>query len=297
MDALAQVYLRSEYALSATAVVALMFGMGATLRRSDFHALVAHPEALWAGLALQWLAVPLLALALIRAAALSPGVALGLLLIAAVPGGSLSNAATWLARGNVALSVALTLVCTLACPLVVPIVIALGGASIDLRAIPMAAIASEVGLWMAPPLLAGMVVRSRWPRRADRIARASVAASLVALAAVWSGGAIASGGDDGLSSSGTTIAAAAALAMLSAAGGCLAGRVIGAPAGDRAALVIEAAYRNLGLAFLLKASMFPASDVFSLDVLLVLVAYGPFAFVPVAAVVIVHRYVGSPPRA
>lgn len=288
MDSVAQGYATAEYGLSVCSVVALMFGMGATLQPSDFRALFEQPRVLFLGVALQWIAVPILALAIVQAAALSPGAASGLLLIAAVPGGSLSNAATWLARGNVALSVALTLVCTAACPVVAPLVMALGGVSIDLREIPIGAVASEVGLWMAPPLVAGMAVRRRWPAHADRIARASVVASFVALAALWGGGAIASGRDEGIS--GSVIAAAAALALLGAAAGGLGGRVIGAAAGDRAALAIELAYRNLGLAFLLKASMFPATDVLAPDVLRVLIAYGPFAFVSVTGVVLSYRY-------
>ncbi len=98
-------YGASEYALSAGSTLVLMFGMGVTLRLADFRALAIHPRAVLVGLAVQWVAVPLAAVAIARIAGLSPGLAVGLLLIAAVPGGSLSNAATWLARGNVALSV------------------------------------------------------------------------------------------------------------------------------------------------------------------------------------------------
>ena len=64
MDAMNEFYGASEYALSAGSVLVLMFGMGATLRLDDFRALVVHPRAVLVGLATQWIAVPLGAVAM-----------------------------------------------------------------------------------------------------------------------------------------------------------------------------------------------------------------------------------------
>src|SRR5258708_1805086 len=106
-------------------LVLAMAGIGATLSMAALFAVFRRPAALLTGVALQWLLVPLLAVAMIRLAGLTPGWAIGLLLIAAAPAGSMSNLFTYLGRGNVALAISLTGVTTLGCLFTVPILLQL----------------------------------------------------------------------------------------------------------------------------------------------------------------------------
>lgn len=91
----------------------IMFGMGVTLGVDDFTAVLRTPRAVALGVLAQFLIMPLLGVGLARAFALPPGLAVGLILVACCPGGTASNVVTYLARGNLALSVLLTMVSTI----------------------------------------------------------------------------------------------------------------------------------------------------------------------------------------
>ena len=82
-----------------------MLGMGATLTVQDFIDVVRDPRGLALGWALQLVFVPLAAFAFVELLELEPGWAVGLCLVAVVPGGTFSNLLTFLGRGNLALSI------------------------------------------------------------------------------------------------------------------------------------------------------------------------------------------------
>ena len=100
----------------------IMFGMGLTLAPSDFKILGQHPKAVLIGVVAQFVIMPTTAYLLSRALNLPPEVAIGVVLVGACPGGTASNVMTYLARGNVALSVAVTSISTLLAPLLTPAV-------------------------------------------------------------------------------------------------------------------------------------------------------------------------------
>ncbi|EGZ46431.1 bile acid:sodium symporter family protein [Neisseria wadsworthii] len=100
----------------------VMFGMGLTLAPADFKILCQHPKAVLAGVAAQFVIMPLVAYALAVALKLPPEIAVGVILVGSCPGGTASNVITYLAKGNVALSVAVTSVSTLLAPLLTPAV-------------------------------------------------------------------------------------------------------------------------------------------------------------------------------
>ncbi|HEY8504783.1 MAG TPA: hypothetical protein VIL46_09390, partial [Gemmataceae bacterium] len=108
LDTLIERYPEYEYPLAQAQLVLFMLGMGATLTWRDFAVVFRKPRALSWGLAWVLAGGPLLAVAVAEVAGLPAGVGFGLLLVAALPGGTLSNFLTYLARGNVALSIALT---------------------------------------------------------------------------------------------------------------------------------------------------------------------------------------------
>jgi BASS family bile acid:Na+ symporter len=100
-----------------------MFGMGATLTFEDFQRVLKMPKAVFVGAVLQFSVMPFLGWALSKALGLPPELTLGMILLGASPGGISSNVITYLARGNVALSVSMTAVSTLLAPLMTPLMV------------------------------------------------------------------------------------------------------------------------------------------------------------------------------
>ena len=86
----------------------IMFGMGLTLRARDFAEIFRRPMQVLLGVVAQFLIMPLLAVLLVNIFSLDPMVALGVILVGCCPGGTASNVMTYLARGDVALSVTIT---------------------------------------------------------------------------------------------------------------------------------------------------------------------------------------------
>ncbi len=97
-----------------------MFGMGATLTIEDFLRIFKMPKGVIVGFVLQFSVMPLLGWSIAHGLMLEPQLATGVLLVGCCPGGVASNVVTYLARGNVALSVTMTACTTLAAPLVTP---------------------------------------------------------------------------------------------------------------------------------------------------------------------------------
>lgn len=88
----------------------LMFGVALDLKIDDFKYIGSHFRSVWVGLVSQWLLLPILTMGLIWILQPEVSLALGMLLIAACPGGNVSNYAVHLAKANAALSVVLTMV-------------------------------------------------------------------------------------------------------------------------------------------------------------------------------------------
>lgn len=100
-----------------------MFGMGATLTIEDFQRILKMPKAVFVGAVLQFSVMPFLGWSLSKALALPPELTLGMILLGASPGGISSNVITYLAKGNVALSVTMTAVSTLLAPVMTPLMV------------------------------------------------------------------------------------------------------------------------------------------------------------------------------
>lgn len=98
----------------------VMFGMGMTLTAADFKTAFSRPKEVLVGCAAQFLIMPLLAYGLTRLFGLSGMLAAGMILVGTCPGGTSSNVMTYLAKGDVALSVCMTMASTLLAPLVTP---------------------------------------------------------------------------------------------------------------------------------------------------------------------------------
>lgn len=98
----------------------IMFGMGLTMTGKDFEILGRQPRAVCIGVCLQFFIMPSLAWALSKLLQLPHDIAIGVILVGACPGGTASNVISYLAKGNLALSVAVTSLSTLLAPLLTP---------------------------------------------------------------------------------------------------------------------------------------------------------------------------------
>ena len=99
----------------------VMFGMGMTLRIRDFKLVFQRPRDVFIGALAQFTIMPALAWLLAKGFCLPPELAAGVILVGTCPGGTSSNVMTYLARGDVALSVSMTMTTTILAPVVTPL--------------------------------------------------------------------------------------------------------------------------------------------------------------------------------
>lgn len=146
----------------------LMFGVALDLRLENFKILFRYPKAALAGLLSQWVLLPLLTLGLIWALSPPASLALGMILVAACPGGNVSNYAVHLSNGNTELSVVLTTISTTAAILVTPLYFSWmsGWFMGDSREISVSAyqMMGSVFQLIAVPLVLGMGLSTYFPR-------------------------------------------------------------------------------------------------------------------------------------
>ena len=288
-------YSQYEYWIAATQLLLAMLGMGATLRVRDFAAVAKAPWAITVGCVLQIIVVPLIAALFLRFLPLEPGVAIGLALCAAIPGGTLSNIFTFLGRGHVALSIALTGVTTLACLVTTPFVLSLlisQHMPADFT-MPAAQIAQEITLILLLPLIAGMVLLQAAPAIAPRFSKICIRGSLFFILVIVVG-ATASGRVDiprfGLYNFAVVMGFMFALCALS----LLLPRLLKLSSRDTTAINIEITVRNGNLGLLIKASMFPAvlgaTDPIGDAILFTVLIYGGAALLVGLGQIYVHRW-------
>lgn len=116
----------------------IMFGMGLTLSAQDFHIVFSRPKDVLLGCLAQFTVMPLLAWLLAKAFALPEELALGVILVGCCPGGTSSNVITFLAKGDLALSVGMTATSTVLAPVLTPLLVwLLAGTMVDVDTIGM----------------------------------------------------------------------------------------------------------------------------------------------------------------
>jgi bile acid:Na+ symporter, BASS family len=294
-----ELYIRHEWWFAAAQLSLAMFGMGATLRLDDFLAVFRQPRAFVIGFVIQVVGIPLTALAINLALAPPPGVAFGLILVAAMPGGAMSNVITYFARSNVPLSIALTAAVTLSCMVTTPIVLRLLAADFVPAdfAMPIGAIALDIAVCLLVPLALGMIAGAPLRHHArELIARWCIRASLtvVVCIAIGSAGAGRLGGDALAAGPLLTILAFAFAAQQV---GTLPAWALGLPRPDVGSIAIETSIRNTNLALLLKASLFPAAagiaDPMADGVLVTALLFGALAAPLTIPLVFVHRWLAK----
>ncbi|MBN7116475.1 bile acid:sodium symporter family protein [Ectopseudomonas oleovorans] len=150
----------------------IMLGLGLSLSLGDFARVAKFPKPVLIGLACQLLLLPLACFFLAKAFGLAPALAVGLMLLAASPGGTTANLYSHLAHGDVALNITLTAVNSVIAILTMPLIVNLSLAyfmSAD-QAIPLQfAKVVQVFAIVLGPVAIGMWLRSRFPGFAERM--------------------------------------------------------------------------------------------------------------------------------
>lgn len=285
-----EIYITYEYWFAAFQLTFAMLGMGATLTVGDFGDVMREPKSVTIGTGMQLLLVPLVAYLFISIAGVVGGVAVGIALIAAIPGGTTSNIFTYMAKGNSPLSISVTAITTLACLLTTPFILRVlitEYLPLDF-AMPTAQIVNDIAWTLLLPLVLGMVVLAVLPKYAGTISKWCIRASLFGIVLIIIGSSSAGRLDVGAFGGDNILLVIAFVVALTVAGWVLP-MVFGLAKPDITAVQMEVVVRNVNLGVLIKASMFPvvigASNTLGDMVLFTVLLYGVLQML-IAAVLI-----------
>jgi len=160
----------------------VMFGMGLTLDLNDFKVVFSRPRDVLIGFFAQFTVMPLLAWLLVKTFSLPEDLALGVILVGCCPGGTASNVITYLARGDLALSVGITAVSTVCAPLVTPLLTwLLAGTFVDVDAVSMFLSIVQVVIL---PIVVGFLIQRFFPTFTRRAVAYLPAFSSLAIALI-----------------------------------------------------------------------------------------------------------------
>ena len=144
------------------ALAFIMFGLGLGLTFDDFARVAKQPKDFIVGAASQLILLPIVAFILVSIWPLDPEIALGVMIIAAAPGGVTSNILTAFARGDVALSISLTAVISLVCVATIPLIVVFAHSQLiggDVGDVSVAKTAISIFFIVTVPVLIGLLVR------------------------------------------------------------------------------------------------------------------------------------------
>ena len=227
----------------------VMFGMGMTLKLSDFKAVIV-------GICSQFIVMPLLAFLLVTIFQLPTELAVGVILVGCCPGGTSSNVMTYLSKGDVALSVGMTACTTIMAPVVTPaLVLLLAGQSIDVSYVSMLMSIVQVVL---VPIVLGFVINAIAPKVSEVFGKVLPLISVVAISLIIM--AVVSANAAKLMTSGLLIIAVVMLHnVLGYAFGYGVGRVLGLSKAQMRTLSIEVGMQNSALAATLAKTHFAST--------------------------------------
>ena len=234
---------------------AIMFGMGLTLSPTDFKVVLSRPKDILIGCLTQFTVMPLLALGLTWAFSLPEELAIGVILVGCCPGGTASNVITYLAKGDLALSVGMTAASTLLAPLLTPLLVwLLAGTMVDVDTVGM--LMSIVYVVIAP-IVCGLLCQRFLPKLTKLLTPYLPAFSSIVIAMVV--GIVVSHNAARLLTAGLLIVAVVMIHnLLGLAIGFTVGRLLHLQRPKCVALSIEVGMQNSGLASSLAVLHFAA---------------------------------------
>lgn len=168
----------------------IMFGLGLSLTVSDFARVGKHPKAVFIALACQLVLLPALCFGLVLAFNLPPVLAIGMMLLAASPGGTTANLYSHLFRGDVALNISLTalnsVIAVVTLPIIANLAIAYFKPSDPTLGLQVDKVVEVFAIVLLPVAL-GMLIRRRFPRFADAMNKPVRITSVIILVVVIAG--------------------------------------------------------------------------------------------------------------
>ena len=233
----------------------IMFGMGLTLSPADFRIVLSRPKDILIGCLAQFTVMPLLALVLTWAFSLPKELALGVILVGCCPGGTASNVITYLAKGDLALSVGMTATSTLLAPVLTPMLVwLLAGTIVNVDTVGM--LLSIVYVVIAP-IAVGLLCQHFLPKMTKGVTPYLAAFSSVVIA--FTVGIVVAHNADRLLVGGLLVVLVVMLHNLCGlAIGYAIGRLLGLADPKKRAVSIEVGMQNSGLACSLATLHFAA---------------------------------------
>ena len=245
------------------ALFAVLFGMGLSLVPEDFRRVLRHPKAKLVGLTCQLVMLPVIAFALALLFRLPGELAVGLMVLAACPGGATSNVITHLSKGDTALSVTLTATSSIVCVFTIPWIVGWsmewfmgGSAAVQL---PFWKTLGQLTAVTILPIVCGMALRGARPTLAQRLERPAAVFALVFLALIIA--AAVAREKDLAHQFAVAGPAAITLNILTMALGFAAGWAFGLPKSQRITISIEAGIQNGTLALAISLGLLESAQI------------------------------------
>ncbi len=231
----------------------LMFGMGLSLTTADFKRVLIFPKATLIGLSLQLMILPAIGFALAYTFELSAMIAVGLVAIAACPGGSTSNMVVHMGKGDTALSITLTATATAVTLFTLPVWINytlafFGGAETSVE-MPILRTAAQLSLFTVVPVALGMFMRNFSPKLATKEAIISKISTLAVIIAFLSAGFVE--GERILGGAGVVVIPALLFVLSAVVLGYTVPRLSGVNKKDSSTIAVETTLKNVLLSLFL----------------------------------------------
>lgn len=252
-----------------------MFGMGMTIKAEDFKNILFQPKYIAIGCTIQYIVMPISAWLIARMFNLNSDLALGVILVGCCPGGTASNVITYIADGDVPLSVGMTIVSTLIAPLLTPaLVYLLAGKWVEVSLFLMFKSIVNVILF---PILAGLILRHLLRNHIEKILYIMPLTSAISIILIISG--IIGANADKIAACGLLVLAVVMLHNFAGiAGGLIAAKIFNFEYKKATAVAVEVGMQNSGLAVSLAVTNF---------------ALNPLATLPGAIFSVWHNISGS----
>ena len=234
----------------------IMFGMGMTLKPEDFREIFRRPRDVLIGLLAQFTIMPLLAFGLANLFQLPAELAAGVILVGTCPGGTASNVMTYLAKGDLALSVSMSMASTILAPIVTPLLTwLLAGAWINVSFVDMMLSIVQV---VVAPIVLGLLVNQLFADFVKRVTEILPLVSIVAILLIIGG--VVSVNAEKILQTGLIMMVVVMLHNLCGYGlGYCAAKIFGMNTAKTKAISIEVGMQNSGLAASLAMTHFSAA--------------------------------------
>ena len=233
----------------------VLFTMGTTLKVDDFINVFKNPKEIAAGISAQYIIMPLIAFCLASAFSLDTALTVGIILVGTVPGGTASDVITFLAKGDVALSVSLTAVSTVISPILTPLItLLLIGNQIHFNPVDMFISIIEI---VIIPIAIGLALNYKFPDFCEKLKDYLPAISSIVICLIVAG--VIGANKQAILTSSMIIIVVIVLQYFIAMGlGFAIGHLVGMGRKQIITVAIELAFQNSGLSTSLAKTHFPS---------------------------------------